>query len=34
MVARAADAVEAVLTKGVANAMSKYNSSLLGDENE
>jgi PTH1 family peptidyl-tRNA hydrolase len=34
MVAQAADAVEAVLTIGVANAMSKYNSSLLGDENE
>jgi PTH1 family peptidyl-tRNA hydrolase len=34
MVARAADAVEAVLTMGVANAMSKYNGSLLGDENE
>jgi PTH1 family peptidyl-tRNA hydrolase len=34
MVARAADAVEAILTIGVANAMSKYNSSLLGDENE
>jgi PTH1 family peptidyl-tRNA hydrolase len=34
MVARAADAVEAVLTIGVANAMSKFNSSLLGDENE
>src|SRR5499427_279318 len=33
MVAQAADAVEAVLTIGVANAMSKYNSSLLGDEN-
>ena len=34
MVAQAADAVEAVLTIGVANAMSKYNGSLLGDENE
>jgi peptidyl-tRNA hydrolase, PTH1 family len=34
MLARAADAVEAVLTIGVAKAMSKYNSSLLGDENE
>jgi len=32
IVARAADAVEAVLTKGVADAMSKYNSSLLGDD--
>jgi peptidyl-tRNA hydrolase, PTH1 family len=31
IVARAADAVEAILTTGVANAMSKYNSSLLGD---
>jgi len=34
IVAAAADAVEAILTTGVANAMSKYNSSLLGDENE
>jgi len=32
IVARAADAVEAVLTTGVADAMSKYNSSLLGDD--
>ncbi len=31
VVARAADAVEAVLTTGIVNAMSKYNSSLLGD---
>lgn len=31
VVARAAEAVEAVLTNGIANAMSKYNSSLLGD---
>jgi len=34
VVARAADAIEAILTTGVANAMSKYNSSLLGDDNE
>jgi peptidyl-tRNA hydrolase, PTH1 family len=34
VVALAADAVEAVLTTGVANAMSKYNSSLLGDDNQ
>jgi PTH1 family peptidyl-tRNA hydrolase len=34
IVGRAADAVEAILTIGVANAMSKYNSSLLGDDNE
>jgi len=33
IVALAADAVEALLTTGVANAMSKYNSSLLGDGN-
>jgi peptidyl-tRNA hydrolase, PTH1 family len=34
IVALAADAVEALLTTGVANAMSKYNSSLLGGDNE
>jgi peptidyl-tRNA hydrolase, PTH1 family len=34
IVALASDAVEDLLTTGVANAMSKYNSSLLGDENE
>jgi PTH1 family peptidyl-tRNA hydrolase len=34
IVALAADAVEAVLTTGVANAMSKYNSSLLGDDDQ
>jgi PTH1 family peptidyl-tRNA hydrolase len=34
IVALAADAVESVLTIGVANAMSKYNSSLLGDDKE
>jgi PTH1 family peptidyl-tRNA hydrolase len=33
IVALAADAVEALLTTGVAKAMSKYNSSLLGDDN-
>jgi PTH1 family peptidyl-tRNA hydrolase len=34
VVALAADAVEAVLTTGVANAMSKYNGSLLGDDDQ
>jgi PTH1 family peptidyl-tRNA hydrolase len=34
IVALAADAVEALLTTGVAKAMSKYNSSLLGGDNE
>jgi|SRR5688572_17023405 len=34
IVATAADAIEAILKTGVADAMSKYNSSLLGDDNQ